>query len=85
MVSFAGQVAGTLYVVVDTGVVRVTHGGLRALSVETGEIVAVGQSIGIAGSITYVGVRRGDWYVDPLTCGVRRTRLVPEGDRDPRR
>jgi hypothetical protein len=47
--------------------------------------VAVGQAVGTAGPVTYIGVRRGDWYVDPLACGVRRTRLVAEGDRDPHR
>ncbi|NBT38119.1 MAG: hypothetical protein EBT21_08435, partial [Actinobacteria bacterium] len=31
-VSFAGQVAGTLYVVIDTGSLRVTHGGLQSIS-----------------------------------------------------
>ena len=84
-VSFAGQVAGTLYVVVDTGSVRVTHGGLAAIGVQSGEMVAVGQSVGVAGSVTYIGVRRGEWYVDPRRCGVRRTRLVAEGDRNPHR
>ena len=84
-VSFAGQVAGTLYVVVDTGSVRVTHGGLAEIVVRTGEMVASGQSVGLAGDTTYVGVRRGEWYVDPRRCGVRRTRLVAEGDRDPHR
>lgn len=80
-VSFAGQVAGTLYVVIDTGVVRVTHGELRSITVATGDMVARGQALGMAGPVTYVGVRRGDWYVDPLACGVRRTRLVAEADR----
>ena len=84
-VSFAGQVAGTLYVVIDTGSVRVTHGGLAAIGVQAGEMVAVGQSVGVAGSVTYIGVRRGEWYVDPRRCGVRRTRLVAEGDRNPHR
>ena len=79
-VSFAGQVAGRLYVVVDTGSLRVTHGGLAAVSVEEGQMVASGQVIGVAGSTTYIGVRRGEWYVDPRSCGARRTRLVPEGD-----
>ena len=84
-VSFAGQVAGTMYVVIDTGSVRVTHGGLVSIAVHTGELVAVGQSVGVAGSVTYIGVRRGEWYVDPRHCGVRRTRLVAEGDRNPHR
>ena len=84
-VSFAGQVAGTLYVVIDTGSVRVTHGGLASIAVQSGEMVAVGQSVGVAGPVTYVGVRRGEWYVDPRRCGVRRTRLVAEGDRNPHR
>ena len=73
------------FIVIDTGSVRVTHGGLQSIAVETGEMVAVGQAVGTAGPVTYIGVRRGDWYVDPLSCGVRRTRLVAEGDRDPHR
>lgn len=83
--SFAGQVAGTLYVVVDTGFVKVTHGGLRSIAVGVGDLVESGQAIGVADAITYVGVRRGNWYVDPRACGLRRTRLVAEGDRDPHR
>ena len=69
----------------SAGSVRVTHGGLAEIVVRTGEMVASGQSVGLAGDTTYVGVRRGEWYVDPRRCGVRRTRLVAEGDRDPHR
>jgi septal ring factor EnvC (AmiA/AmiB activator) len=84
-VSFAGRVAGTVYVVVDTGFVKVTHGGLRTIDVEMGDFVSIGEAIGTADSVTYIGVRRGEWYVNPRACGLRRTRLVAEGDRDPRR
>ena len=84
-VSFAGQVAGTWYVVVDTGFVKVTHGGLRTIDVETGDVISIGEAIGTADSVTYIGVRRGEWYVDPRACGLRRTRLVAEEDRDPHR
>ena len=79
VVSFSGDVAGVRYVVVDTGVVRVTHGGLRTMAVERGDVVRVGDPVGVAGETLYVGVRRGDLAVDPQECGMRRTRLVPEG------
>lgn len=67
------------YVVVDTGVVRVTHGGLQSVDAVEGDVVRVGDLLGVAGETLYVGVRRGDHAVDPLSCGMRRTRLVPEG------
>ena len=76
--SFAGEVAGVRYVVVDTGVVRVTHGRLQSVDVGKGDVVRVGDLLGVAGEMLYVGVRRGDHAVDPQTCGMRRTRLVPE-------
>ena len=79
VVSFSGDVAGVRYVVVDTGAVRVTHGGLRTMTVERGDVVRVGDPVGVAGETLYVGVRRGDLAVDPQSCGMRRTRLVPEG------
>ena len=77
-VSFAGEVAGVRYVVVDTGVVRVTHGRLQSVDVGKGDVVRVGDVLGVASETLYVGVRRGDHAVDPQSCGMRRTRLVPE-------
>ncbi len=77
-VSFAGEVAGVRYVVVDTGVVRVTHGMVQSVVVERGDEVQVGDPVGLASERLYVGVRRGDVAVDPQSCGMRRTRLVPE-------
>ena len=76
--SFAGEVAGVRYVVVDTGVVRVTHGMVQSVVVERGDEVQVGDPVGLASERLYVGVRRGDVAVDPQSCGMRRTRLVPE-------
>ena len=67
--SFVGNVAGTRYVVVKTiNNLLVTHGRLQSVLVKSGAVVAVGQSIGVAGESLYIGVRVNGQYVDPRQC-----------------
>ena len=67
--TFVGNVAGTRYVVVRTfGNILVTHGRLQSVSVKSGAVIAVGQTIGAAGESLYIGVRVNGQYVDPRQC-----------------
>lgn len=79
-VVFAGQVGGSLFVVVahDDGL-RTTYAFLDAIAVRRGQRVAQGDVVGLAGSGLHFGVRRGEQYLDPLSViGARvEVRLVP--------
>ena len=67
--SFVGMVAGTQYVVVKTNDnILVTHGRLQSVSVKSGAVIAVGQTIGVAGESLYIGVRVNGQYTDPRQC-----------------
>ncbi len=67
--TFVGNVAGTRYVVVRTfGNILVTHGRLQSVSVKSGAVIAVGQTIGAAGESLYIGVRVNGQYTDPRQC-----------------
>ena len=67
--SFVGNVAGTRYVVVKTiNNLLVTHGRLQSVSVKSGAVIAVGQTIGVAGESLYIGVRVNGQYTDPRQC-----------------
>ena len=69
IVSFVGMVAGTRYVVVKTNdKLLVTHGRLQSVSVKSGAVIAVGQTIGRAGESLYIGVRVNGQYTDPRQC-----------------
>jgi murein DD-endopeptidase MepM/ murein hydrolase activator NlpD len=75
IVTFVGSVAGTNYVVIKTNEtlktgnnLLVTHGRLRSLSVKSGALVPVGQTIGTAGESLYIGVRENGQYTDPQQC-----------------
>ncbi|MEQ1873132.1 MAG: M23 family metallopeptidase [Ilumatobacteraceae bacterium] len=82
VVSFAGRVAGTLYVVVaQPDGSRATYGLLLTRLVATGAGVGAGQVLGYASSRLYFGLRdpAGD-PIDPtglLGRWVGRPRLVP--------
>lgn len=84
-VSFAGRVAGTLYVVVDhPDGLRATYGRLASLAVRRGQPVSAGATLGTTTDGFYFGLRRGtgpdEVAVDPTPMlGVRRypARLVP--------
>ncbi len=77
VVSFAGSVAGTLYVVVSHGRnLRTTYGGLAETTVRQGDVVNEGDVVGAAGNRLHFGLRRNDDYLNPaLLFG--RARLVP--------
>lgn len=82
VVSFAGQVGGELFVVVDhPDGLRTTYGRLAAVAVGRGAAVAQGRAVGAAGpGTTFFGVRRGEEYLDPalvLGGAVAVPRLVP--------
>jgi len=70
--SFVGNVAGTNYVVIKTietnNNLLVTHGRLQSVSVKSGALIAVGQTIGVAGESLYIGVRVNGQYIDPRHC-----------------
>lgn len=80
-VVFAGQVGGTLHVVVaHEGGVRTSYSFLAGVSVVAGQVVGRGQPIGRTDGTLHFGVRVGDDYVDPaplLACGVPFVHLVP--------
>ena len=82
-VSFAGAVAGSLYVTVDHGGgVVSSYSFLMRISVRAGARVDQGRVVGVAGERLHFSVRVDDDYVDPAAfIGVRRVRvrLVPSG------
>ena len=90
LITFAGEVASLTYIVqeIEPGV-RVTYGWLADISVREGDIVEAGAVIGRTKARTYLGVRVGEVYVDPLRrLGFSRPRLVGqqraiEGRRPP--
>ena len=68
VVTFVGEVAGNTYVVqlIAPGV-KVTYGWMEiAVGIAAGDEVVQGQSLGVAGGRTYLGVRRGGVYIEPL-------------------
>lgn len=87
-VTFAGPVAGVLYVVVEhADGLRATYGRLASTAVGTGRRVAAGQVVGRSGDGVYFGLRRGVEYLDPtplLGRLVERVRLVPTDGTTPR-
>jgi murein DD-endopeptidase MepM/ murein hydrolase activator NlpD len=90
VVTFAGAVAGTRYVVVlQVDGLRATYGMLQSPIVTRGDVVAAGQVAGLSGSTLYFGLRDGqDNPIDPtplLGRLVGRARLVPSHGGVPRR
>jgi murein DD-endopeptidase MepM/ murein hydrolase activator NlpD len=80
-VTFAGDVAGTRYVVVrHADDLRVTYGNVDATAFVAGDVVVAGMLIGVAAGPLHFGVRRGEEYVDPtpmLGVEVGVARLLP--------
>jgi murein DD-endopeptidase MepM/ murein hydrolase activator NlpD len=83
VVTFAGPVAGLVYVVVDHGGgFRTTYGRLATPQVAAGDLVKTGDLVGqVGGAGLYFGLRRFDEYLDPERYfgGARptRARLAP--------
>ena len=79
VVSFAGEVGGRRYVVQNIAPnVRVTYGGVFAISpdVHEGQRVEAGHVLAVADESTYLGVRIGQEYVEPLGfLGLGQVRL----------
>lgn len=80
-VTFAGEVAGVIHVVVQhRDGRRVTYGRLLRRRHDRGDIVLRGQVVGLADVAFHLGLREGDRYVDPgpfLGRWTGRPRLVP--------
>jgi murein DD-endopeptidase MepM/ murein hydrolase activator NlpD len=93
MVSFAGQVGGSLFVSIDhAGGLRTTYSFLSAILVKKGQAVVQGQPIALSGPGAagekpnlHFGLRSGSEYLDPepyLLASIRRNlwrviRLAP--------
>ncbi len=80
-VSFAGTIAGVVYVVVRHGDgVRATYSNLRSETYDVGDLVVRGSTIGRAAGRVHFGLRAGEQYLDPapyLGRLVHRPRLIP--------
>jgi septal ring factor EnvC (AmiA/AmiB activator) len=83
-ISFAGEVGGHLFVVLQFAPdLRLTYGYLRDMidehgnEVEAGQVVVRGSVVGHSGQRVYLGVRRGHVPISPLPyVGPKRARLV---------
>ena len=94
-VSFAGDVAGSLHIVVaHDGGIRTSYSFLSRVDVGVGQQVRKGQIVGAAGGtgeghgpgVLHFGVRIGERYVDPMLLLrppdlTEIVRLVPAGER----
>lgn len=80
-VTFAGDVAGTRYLVVEHTDGRLaTYGRLDEIQVARGSAVLAGAVVATTTAALYVGLREGDVYLDPeplIGRLRRRARLVP--------
>jgi len=87
-VVFAGQVGGTLHVVVLHGDgIRTSYSYLAAMRVQRGDRVLQGQVVGVTGTRRlHFGARAGSAYVDPallFATGPPRVHLVPDSEHRP--
>lgn len=82
VVTFAGQVGGTLHVVVrHADGVRTSYSFLQSIAVAVGDHVSQGQIVGTAGADLHFGARVGDRYIDPESLfagGPAEVHLVPD-------
>ncbi len=81
-VVFAGQVGGSLHVVVmHADGIRTSYSFLESVAVSLGDQVALGSVVGAARDGLHFGARRDDTYLDPSTLfegGRVRVHLVPD-------
>jgi hypothetical protein len=86
-VVFAGQVGGTLHVVVlHADGIRTSYSFLQSIAVHRGDRVRQGQTVGASGERLHFGARLGDTYIDPRTLfddGEAEVFLVPDEVRRP--
>src|SRR4051794_6589973 len=87
-VVFAGQVGGTLHVVVLHGDgIRTSYSFLSSIRVHRGDHVRQGQVLGTTGTQPFhFGARAGDAYVDPallFSTGPPQVHLVPDSEHLP--
>ena len=75
LVEFAGQVGGTLHVVVrHPDGLRTSYSFLASIAVVEGQQVSRGSIVGTADTSLHFGVRSGDTYIDPeLVLAARRS------------
>ena len=74
LVTFAGQVGGRIFVVIDVGGgVRITLGFLGPVQVRSGERVRAGQLVAFANGPVHVGARLGSAYIDPRPLFAKRS------------
>lgn len=76
VVSFSGQVGGNLFVTIrHSADLRTTVGFVDERLVSTGDFVARGQAIALAGSTIHFTARRNGEYIDPASL-FRQARVV---------
>jgi murein DD-endopeptidase MepM/ murein hydrolase activator NlpD len=72
-ITFAGQVGGRLFVVIDTGSgLRITLGFLQRAVVRTGQTVQAREVVAYANGPVHVGARQGTTYIDPRPLFARK-------------
>jgi murein DD-endopeptidase MepM/ murein hydrolase activator NlpD len=77
-VSFAGPVAGAVWVTVaHTGGMLTSYGPLRGLAVRRGAVVAAGDLLGRSAGSLHFGVRLDGRYIDPELLLGEVVHLVP--------
>src|SRR2546423_125199 len=88
-VVFAGQVGGTLHVVVlHADGIRTSYSFLSSIRVQRGDTVRQGQVVGTTSAQPFhFGARAGDAYIDPallFSTGPPEVHLVPDSERRPK-
>ncbi len=73
IVTFAGQVGGRMFVVIDTGAgLRITLGFLNRALVRSGQSVKARDLVAYANGPVHVGARQGTTYIDPRPLFAQR-------------
>jgi murein DD-endopeptidase MepM/ murein hydrolase activator NlpD len=84
VITFAGSVAGTGYVVIrHADGLRATYGNVSFDNLHVGDLVVRGMRVGSTTGRLHLGVRRGGSYIDPtplIGSLVFTPRLIPAND-----
>ena len=76
--SFAGSVAGTVWVTLGhAGDLSSTYGPMATVAVRRGEVVVAGQVLGTTAGALHFGLRLHDHYIDPAGLLGTPPHLVP--------